>query len=116
MGRSIGRLRQELPTALRQGGVGILPVLHACFGRAAVGKCRLLGCVYVWIAEGFNTTDLKNAKAPLDELACLRMSLLSSSVTFDGTLPESGRQPFHRFYPQQIVGQNVPFVPRYGQK
>ena len=34
--------------------------------------CELLAPVYGWFTEGFDTRDLKEAKALLDELAALR--------------------------------------------
>jgi predicted ATPase len=42
--------------------------LHRDQGRLAAGH-DLLAAVYDWFAEGFDTQDLKDAKALLDELA-----------------------------------------------
>jgi len=34
-----------------------------------VEACELLAPIYAWFTEGFDTADLQEAKAPLDELS-----------------------------------------------
>ena len=63
---------RSAPRALDRGGMGQSPAMSAALWRdqGKVQQAReLLAPVYGWFTEGFDTLDLKEAKALLDDLA-----------------------------------------------
>jgi predicted ATPase len=68
-------LRQAIEIATRKGAkmwqlqaINVLARLLAGQGRRDEARA-MLAEIYSWFTEGFNTADLKEAKAPLDEVS-----------------------------------------------
>ena len=70
-------LRNALSVARQQGGKGLELRAGISLARRWLDSERhddalnLLAPIYGWFTEGFDTADLKEAKALLDELACV---------------------------------------------
>ena len=59
------------------------------------GEAReLLAPVYGWFTEGFDTRDLKEAKALLDELGCLSPLINMAALLTGGTNEDGSMLPY----------------------
>ncbi len=65
------RICAKLPAPIRQvvGAAGVAHHSHLHSQERTIGGGELLAPLYDWLTEGFDTADLKEAKALLDELS-----------------------------------------------